>query len=520
MAYTAGSIENRYVQLLPKREPYLQRGREAALYTIPHLCPPAGSTGTTNLPTPYQSVGSDGVNNLAAKLLLSQLPPNSPFFRLVVDDNLIAAQTEADPTYPQQLEATLSSIEQTMQKHINASGDRSVIFEGLKQILVVGNCLFFFPYKEDARVFRLSNYVIARSPGGQVTDIVTKECVAYSVLSDKIQAMIASELGSDKDNTTVDVYSRCRLVKDRWIVSQEVCGYRVPDADGQYPKDQCPYIALRFTSIDGEDYGRGYVEEYLGDLHAFDGESRAILEGSIASARIIPMVSPNGTLRLTDLNKPNGTPVIGEANDLHFAQIGKQADLSVASSHALVLERRLGQAFLLMSGIQRDAERVTAEEIRAVIEQLDTKMGGFYSILAQEFQLKYVRIKMSQMQKQGLLPRMPDGIVEPTIVTGLEALGRGQDLTKLKEYLVMMSQVLGPAFAQYVNAEAVSQRVAASLAYDARGIMKSAEEVQAQMQQQQALALASKSAGPAINQLGTLSKAYMKQQSQGDNRGQ
>ena len=45
-----------------------------------------GSNSATNYPTPYQSVGSRGVMNLASKLMLALFPPQAPFFRLDVDD--------------------------------------------------------------------------------------------------------------------------------------------------------------------------------------------------------------------------------------------------------------------------------------------------------------------------------------------------------------------------------------------------------------------------------------------------
>ena len=49
--------------------------------------------------------------------------------------------------------------------------------------------------------------------------------------------------------------------------------------------------------VDGEDYGRSYVEEYLGDLVSLEGLTKAIVEGASASAKTLFMVSPNGTTR-------------------------------------------------------------------------------------------------------------------------------------------------------------------------------------------------------------------------------
>ena len=51
------------------------------------------------------------------------------------------------------------------------------------------------------------------------------------------------------------------------------------------------------------------------------------------------------------------------------------------------IEERLAFDFLLNSAIQRKAERVTAEEIRYMAQELETAQGGVYSILSQEMQL-------------------------------------------------------------------------------------------------------------------------------------
>src|SRR5687767_367206 len=78
------SLAARYQRLEEQRRPFLERARECARYTLPFLMPPEGHTKDTHFKTPWQGVGARGVNNLASKLLLTLLPPNSPFFRLVL----------------------------------------------------------------------------------------------------------------------------------------------------------------------------------------------------------------------------------------------------------------------------------------------------------------------------------------------------------------------------------------------------------------------------------------------------
>ena len=49
---------------------------------------------------------------------------------------------------------------------------------------------------------------------------------------------------------------------------------------GKFKKDRLPYQALRMIRVDNEDYGRGYVEEFLGDLKSLEGLSQSLVESA------------------------------------------------------------------------------------------------------------------------------------------------------------------------------------------------------------------------------------------------
>tara|TARA_R100001530_G_scaffold117354_1_gene84488 strand:- start:258 stop:782 length:525 start_codon:yes stop_codon:yes gene_type:complete len=136
------------------------------------------------------------------------------------------------------------------------------------------------------------------------------------------------------------------------------------------------------------------------------------------------------------------------------------------------------------SSVRRDAERVTAEEIRIAYQELEIALGGVYSILSQEFQLPLVQLLMNKMQKEKKLPKFPDESLKPLIVTGVEALGRGQDLNELAGFLQHLAP-LGPEVAmRELNVNEYIGRLAASLGIDTEGLLKTEEEKQ---QEQQAM---------------------------------
>jgi hypothetical protein len=142
------------------------------------------------------------------------------------------------------------------------------------------------------------------------------------------------------------------------------------------------------------------------------------------------------------------------------------------------------------SSIRRDAERVTAEEIRVARQELEIALGGVYAILSQEFQLPLVEILMHRMAKNKKIPNIPKEGLKPLIVTGVEALGRGEDLNKLGQFLQSLAP-LGPEAMQNLNIDDYIKRLAGSLGIDTEGLIKSDEqkqvEQQAMMEQQQAM---------------------------------
>lgn len=481
------SCSGLYEQLAVDRNTYLDRARDAALVTIPTLVPPEGHSSSTKYYTPYQSVGSRGVNNLAAKLLLSLLPPNSPFFRLQVDD-YTAQELSQDEGGRAKVDEGLNRIERAVTTEIESIGLRSPVFEVLKQLIVAGNVSLYLPKEGRPRVFRLDSYVCRRDPVGNLLDWIGKEEVNIEALSDEEKALLSDEEnrennGSKRDNT-VTVYTRYYREKDKYKLYQEIEGQKVPGSEGSWDLDKGPILALRWTSIDGEDYGRSYVDEYVGDLASLEGLMKAILEGSAASAKMIWMVNPNGTTRIKDIaNAPNGAVVQGNANEVTVLQAEKQADLAVAMQTADKITERLAFAFLMNTAIQRNAERVTAEEIRFVAGELEDALGGVYSILSQEFQLPLVNRLMDRMIKQKRLPKLPEGVVKPSIVTGLDALGRGHDLSKYQTMFSVLSPLGPEMIQQHFNVGDLITRVGTSLGIDMNGLVKTPEQIQQEQQQ-------------------------------------
>ena len=120
-------------------------------------------------------------------------------------------------------------------------------------------------------------------------------------------------------------------------------------------------------------------------------------------------------------------------------------------------------------------------------QELEAALGGVYSVLSQEMQLPLVNILMKRMSATKKIPKLPKGTVTPVIVTGVEALGRGNDLNKLRTYitdLVSLAQV-SPETIQRVNFGDLVTRLATGHGIDTIGLIKTEQELQAEMEAQQ-----------------------------------
>ena len=476
----------RYEQLVSDRAPYEREAKDASKLTIPSLIPESTVGKHAKIKTPFQAVGARGTNSLASKLLIALLPPSTPFFKLSIDS--LALLQEGQEGLETEIDKGLKSIESALMNEIEISNDRVAMFEALKHLIVGGNVLLYLTDK-GLKVYHLDRYVCKRDDVGNILEIITKETVHPQALPDNFLEQIKKKDNYDaKDyDEDLDIYTCIKRYGDEFTWFQECKGERIPGTDGKSKVDVSPWICLRWTRRDGVDYGDGYVTEYKGDLISLESLMQAIIEGAAASAKTLFLVNPNGVTRAATLAKaPNGAIREGSANDVSVLQVNKGADFQVSFSAIQRIESRLEYAFLMARSVQRDAERVTAAEVSIMANELENSLGGIYSILTQEFQLPYLKRRMHMLTRSGKAPKLPEKIVKPKIVTGLQGLGRGNDRAKLVEFIGTISQALGPdVMRQYMNLDEAIKRLANSIGIDTANLVKSQEEIAQELQAQQ-----------------------------------
>lgn len=489
-------------RLTTERDNYTQRAEKCAQYTIPQLFPKESDDGGTNYETPYNSVGARGVNNLASKLLLALLPAGQPFFRLGLDAESTAAMNQSqDDQMKDSIEYGLSLMEQAILKYMESQAIRPTLFELIKQLIIAGNALLFLPPAEGGmKCYNLRDYVVERDAVGNVLQIVTRDRLARGSLPESLLSMLGDSGSGEADlGAKVDVYTHVYRLQGNegdgtWESYQEINGEIVTGTEQSFPLNKSPWIPVRFTKKDGESYGRSFVEDYLGDLISLENLSKATVDMSMISAKVLYLVNPASQTNIRALAKAdNGAFVKGRVDDVVPMQLNKSLDMQVVAAAIQDITLRVSRAFLLNSSVQRQGERVTAEEIRYMANELEATLGGVYALLSQELQYPLVSCIFNQMQSQGLLP--PIGgqgspvEIEPTIITGVDALGRGQDASNLTQAIGLFAQ-LGDQIMSTINFSNLAMRIFTAYHIDATGLVKSPEQMQqeqqAMMQQQAA----------------------------------
>ena len=485
------NARERYNALHADRSQFLDSAKECSRLTLPYLITDDSTNRQSHrqLSTPWQGVGAKVVVTLAAKLMLALLPPQTSFFKLQIRDDKLGANL--DPTMRSELDLSFSKMERMVMDYIASSNDRVVIHQALKHLIVGGNALIFMG-KDGLKNFPLNRFVVSRDGNGNVIEIVTKELISRKVLglespekTDSPNSPNDQGQGSDGDDVEVYTYVKMDEKSGRWVWHQEVFDKIIPGSRSTAPKTASPWLVLRFNTVDGEDYGRGRVEEFVGDFRSLEGLSQSLVEGAAAASKVIFLVSPSSTTKpKTIAEAGNGAIVQGRAEDVTVIQVGKTADFQTAANLASTIERRLSDSFLTMN--VRQAERVTAEEVRLTQLELEQQLGGLFSLLTVEFLIPYLNRILLVLTRSGQIPKIPKDLARPSIVAGVNALGRGQDREALTTFIGTIAQTMGPeALARYIDPGEAIKRLAAAQGIDVLNLVKTKEQLAQEMQQKQ-----------------------------------
>lgn len=442
------TLAARFEQLNAQRGDILTRCEDYAYWTLPGVFPKL-NTKQTEQRQMANSIGARCVNHLANKLITTMFPAGQPFFRLKVRDddiNKIAtiARTGDDDAKKAlaDLDQALADKERAAMETLNYNTYRTQATIVAKRLIITGNALMYHPPAgTKVQSYSLRDYVVVRDLSGEIIEIITRDCKSFETLSQEVRDTLRSvdKHKYKKDACMITIYTCIKLdeTDGRFAVTQAADTIALGnDEPIKYTKEELPWMPLTWNLLRGEDYGRGLVEDYAGSFHALEVLSEALIAIVGTAADIKWLVKPTSVLDVGVLNgSASGSYHSGEEGDVTAVQLNKSTDIQLVEQAVARLEQQLGQAFLLNSSATRQAERVTAEEIRFVAQELETSHGGIYSHLAMEWQLRTAIIILKDVN----VKVTDSSTILPQIITGLDSLSRAGDLDNWRMFVSDLS---------------------------------------------------------------------------------
>lgn len=497
-----------------EREAYLTRARRVSELTIPTLFRDEGDGGYTDQVVPWNSMGAYATFNLASKLVFALFPAGRPNFRAEQDARTKADLAQLGDEERAHVEAViregLSKIEQDTAKAIEEDGDRARMFVCALRLLVGGNHGFQFYPDGTIRGIPLERFVCVRDAAGNLLQWAVEDTLDWATLPEDVVAELNRQGVPEpplpaNGRRPVRVYTHGIFKRGTWRVRQEVLGVDVPGTAATYTANKLPYLFLPWVLLDGEHYGRSYVEFFEGELLTVEVLTKTISEGTGELAKLITLVNPTGLTKARALARAqNGDVIAGREQDVHvLTGQGKSVDFNAAQSLLEAAITRISRAFLLNSSIQRGGERVTAEEIRYVAGELEDALGGVYSQQIVTWQAPFIKLKLHYLQKTKRVTPVPENTVNITVTAGLASLARNAELTSLREAAAIIREALGEqAAVQFLKAQEFVSRVFAALGIEPLGLVVTEEEMQQQAQADQMQNLVGQLGPEAIKQVG------------------
>ena len=469
------------------REGMLTRCEQYSRLTLPYVFPEGTyNENSEDLQYSKHSIGAQAVNNLANKMMLALFQPSNPFFRLSLTTKALAQIKGTD--MESKTEDSLATGEREAMRVMARGMYRPALFELMKHLIITGNGMPVFQKDGTLSVVSMRNYVVQRSPDGTVLEIVHRRPIAVSALQPETRKFYIENGGTvTDDDSTVKLYywiKKSPNGKD-YTVSQWVDQVRLStEYDSKYRNyDELPWQPQVWVLPPESHYGIGLVEEYHGDLMALDVYAEAQTDGAAMIAVWRLLADPAGSMRPEELVKSgNGDVIVGRPNELTLFNAPAASNVQQIAMILGDTSRRIGQGFLMMTSVTRDAERVTAEEVRLLASELETGLGGVYARMAVSLQVPMANFLFNQMDNS-----LVGTDIETTIITGMEALSRQVELDKMAQLVSDVSQIaqLPPNILMWFKEEALYDFLAAGRGLERGKFIRTEAEVQ-QVQQQQA----------------------------------
>lgn len=479
-----------YEKGLSDRRPFEDRAEMFAELSIPYVFRDKGASGSDDLRDKYaQSLVADLVNNLSSKITLTLFPPSASGFRLSPSSSELEEITGGDEETLSMVRELLSGGADLINREIEAQDIRKDVFGLLEYQIIVGSCIMEKVPKKGIRLHGLKNIVVTLDDKGEAI----KMCVYEELnrLPDGIdENLVEKKPLEDK----YGLYTMATWVKEKskWFVVQEIDGTIVSEIT--YSEKNFPFSYQGMIWTIGDKYSRPFIEKFIGDISSYDKLSKLLVNGSLIAAKTVLFVDERqGRTRKRDVaNSNNGDVVDGRADDVTALTIGKNYDFQIPFQIYQSIANRLEKGFLAKDSIVRQAERVTAEEIREMAQELEGNLAGEYATISNRITKRIVTWIMNEL-------KLDLSSIDVEIITGLNALGKSNEIVKLDNFISRLAQL---EKLSWVKDKELIDRYAEGYGVNTNNLIKGVEEYNQEMKAMQEQMAMSQLEGAAAQSVG------------------
>lgn len=416
------------------RSTMMSRKEAQAAATIPSTMPEdCYNVRNEALTNGASSLGNQGATNIVNKLMLAMFAPGITFMKLDMPAKLKAKFLEdLQLKDDSMLTDVLAEGEREAIRVLEQSGSRPALYEGLAALVCVGDVLMDLSDTDVISFINLRDYAVERNRKGLVLRIVFREMTRVQDLEDEAQKEYRAAVPTCKARDKVTVYTTVRYTRGMYRSSVFVEDVPLSHRhSGKWKPENMPYRALTWRLPLGQDYGISLAEDYSNDLGTHEVVSDALADGVVLASQFRWACNPSGITQPEDVEKGrNGDVIPADPNDLKliFANMGQQLQTVIAAEE--LYARRIGRGFLMNTMTTRNSERTTAQEVKIQAIELEQSLGGVYSRQAIDMQGPISRwmLRKADVNIRGTK-------IEPTIITGLDALSRTAELERLIGFL-------------------------------------------------------------------------------------
>lgn len=439
----------------------LEKCRRYAHWTLPQLMADvslAARGNTVILERDYQEIGALLVNNLASKLAGLLFPNSRPFYKIKLSKELKKhAVSKGVPE--EELAGNLAKLEMESCQQLFLNGSYEQLVTACKHLIITGNVLLFRDSKARKTIaYGVTSHVVKRDGRGNLLDCILREFTDYAALPQQVQSVLAYNAPGryrldDDCEKPVELYTRIKREQDMngkaiYVVSQEADNVPVGES-GSYPEHLCPWQAVPWSLIAGESYGRGLVEDYAGGFAKLSDQSEAAALYGIEACKLVNLVTPGMGADVDELQgAETGEYVQGSKESVIAHEGGDAQKMQQMEAGIEATFGRLARAFMYKANT-RNAERVTAFEIKQDALEAEATLGGTYSSLSATMQVPNAHILLTEIDA-GMMEGVINGSVTLDIEAGIQALGRQADVQNLASAAQDAAAIV-PVFAQLSN---------------------------------------------------------------------